>query len=176
MPHFLDNYKQLLARVDALCSTISSALEGQITCSAGCSSCCTSITVFPVEAAAMREMLANLPEQEAEEIRRHVSTHADGERCPLLFNHRCLLYEARPIICRTHGLPIIYTNDGRRSSDCCPLNLANTESLPGSQVIDLDKLNTLLVAVNSIYLSQSDDAESPERLTIAGVITSRQAI
>lgn len=171
MPHFLDNYKQLIARVDALCSTISSALDGQITCSAGCSSCCTSITVFPVEAAAMRETLANLPEQEAEDIRRHVSAHADGERCPLLFNHRCLLYEARPIICRTHGLPIIYTNDGRRSSDCCPLNLTNTESLPGSQVIDLDKLNTVLVAVNSIYLSQSDTTESPERLTIAGVIT-----
>lgn len=173
MPHLLENYKQLVARVDALCDVISSSLGGQITCSAGCSSCCTAITVFPVEAAAMRETLDSFPALKAEEIRRHVLEHADGERCPLLFQHHCLLYEARPIICRTHGLPIIYTNNGQRNSDCCPLNMNDTGSLSGSQVVDLDKLNTLLAAVNSIYLSHSDCTESPERLTIAEVITSQ---
>lgn len=170
MSHYLDNYKQLTARIDALCSEISAALGEQLTCSAGCSSCCTAITVFPVEAAAMREALDNLPEEQAEEIRRHVSEHADDERCPLLFRHRCLLYESRPIVCRTHGLPIVYTLDGERSSDCCPLNLTEAGSVSGSNVIDLDKLNTLLAAVNSIYLSQSDSTDSPERLTIAEVI------
>jgi uncharacterized protein len=171
MSHFLDNYKQLTSRVDALCNAIAATLGEQITCSAGCSSCCTSITIFPVEAAAMREALENLPDRQAEDIRRHISEHADDERCPLLLNHRCLLYEARPIICRTHGLPIIYTADGHCNSDCCPLNMTETESVSGSSVVDLDKLNTLLVAVNSIYLSQSDSAEFPERLTIAEVIT-----
>lgn len=171
MPHLLENYKQLVARVDALCDVISSSLGGQITCSAGCSSCCTAITVFPVEAAVMRETLDSFPALQAEEIRRHVLEHADGERCPLLLHHHCLLYDARPIICRTHGLPIIYTHNGQRNSDCCPLNMNETESLSGAQVVDLDKLNTLLAAVNSIYLSRSDGAESPERLTIAEVIT-----
>lgn len=170
MSHLLDNYKQLIARIDALCNSIAATLGEQITCSPGCSSCCTSITVFPVEAAAMRETLKKLPKQNAEEIRRHISEHAEDERCPLLFHNQCLLYEARPIICRTHGLPITYTSDGQRSSDCCPLNLTETESVSGSSVVDLDKLNTLLVAVNSIYLSQSGSTESPERLTIAETI------
>jgi Fe-S-cluster containining protein len=173
MSHFLDNYKQLTARVDALCDGIAASLGEQITCTSGCSSCCTSISVFPVEAAAIREALDKLPEFQADEISRHVSEHADDERCPLLLHHRCLLYEARPIICRTHGLPIVYTVEGRRSSDCCPLNLTDTESVSGSSVVDLDKLNTLLVAVNSIYLSQSDSAELPERFTIAEIITAR---
>jgi len=171
MVHRLDNYKQLTARVDALCNAIAASLGEQITCSEGCSSCCTSITVFPVEAAAMREALKSLPDNQAEEIRRHISEQAGKERCPLLLNHRCLLYEARPIICRTHGLPIIYTANGQRNSDCCPLNLTEAESVPGSSAVDIDKLNTLLVAVNSIYLSQSASIESPERLTIAEVIT-----
>jgi Fe-S-cluster containining protein len=174
MSHFLDNYTQLIARVNALCSTIATTLGEQITCSAGCSTCCTSITVFPVEAAAMRELLENLPKQQSNAIRRHVAEHAGEERCPLLFNHLCQLYEARPIICRTHGLPIIYTSDGQRNSDCCPLNLTETTSISGSSVVDLDKLNTLLVAVNSIYLSQTNNAESPERLTIADVITRQE--
>ena len=171
MSHFLDNYNQLVARVDALCAGITAAIGEQITCSAGCSSCCTAITVFPVEAAAIRNALEQMPEQQSDAIRRHVAEHAADERCPLLFQHRCLLYEVRPIICRTHGLPIIYTTDGQRSSDCCPLNMADIESVSGLHVIDLDKLNTLLVAVNSIYLSQTDSAESPERLAIAEVIT-----
>ncbi|NTW99744.1 MAG: YkgJ family cysteine cluster protein [Geobacteraceae bacterium] len=167
MSHFLDNYRQLTARVDALCNAIAAALGKQITCSAGCSSCCTSITVFPVEASAMRVALKSLPDREAEEIIRHVSEHAAGERCPLLHHHRCLLYEARPIICRTHGLPIIYTTDGQHSSDCCPHNLTEVESISGSSVVDIDKLNTLLVAVNSIYLSQTESTETDVRVTIA---------
>ena len=170
MPRLLENYQQLIARVDDLCTAIAAALGDQITCSAGCSSCCTSITIFPVEAAAMREALINLPDEKAEEIRRHVSEHADGERCPLLLHHRCLLYEARPIICRTHGLPIIYTSDGQRNSDCCPHNLTDLDFLPGTSVVDLDRLNTLLVAVNSIYLSQSCSAGSSGRFTISETI------
>lgn len=167
MSHSLDNYKQLTARVDALCHEIAATLGEQITCSAGCSSCCTSITIFPVEAAAMREALENLPDILAEKIRRHISEHAVDERCPLLLHHHCMLYDARPIICRTHGLPIVYTSDGQRNSDCCPLNLTEAETVSGSSVIDLDKLNTLLVAVNSIYLSQTETGEPELRMTIA---------
>lgn len=170
MPHLLDNYKQLLARTDALCGSIETALGDQITCSAGCSSCCTSITIFPVEAAALRNTLEALPEQEAESIRSHAAQNASGERCPLLSHHLCLLYSARPIICRTHGLPIIYTEEHQRKSDCCPLNMAAVESVSGSNVVDLDRLNTLLAAVNSHYLSQVEAVNYPERLTIAEAV------
>ena len=173
MSHVLENYKQLTTRVDALCNAIAAALEEQITCSEGCSSCCTSITVFPVEAAAMREALKNLPDRQGEEIRRHIAEHADDERCPLLLHHRCILYESRPIICRTHGLPIIYATDGQRSSDCCPLNLTETESVPGASVVDLDKLNTLLVAVNSIFMAQTESSETEVRVTIAEALVTR---
>ena len=52
--------------------------------------------------------------------------------------------------------------------DCCPLNMEQCESLPGSVVIDLDRLNSVLVAVNALYLSQIDTpADLPERLSIA---------
>ncbi|MDU0457655.1 MAG: YkgJ family cysteine cluster protein [Geobacteraceae bacterium] len=173
MSRLLENYRQLVARIDALCSAIEASLADQITCSEGCSSCCTAITLFPVEAAALRSALEELPEAEAEEIRQQIVQHNGSERCPLLSHHRCLLYRARPIICRTHGLPIIYTEDNLRKSDCCPLNLSEAGSVSGSSVIDLDKLNTLLVAVNSLYLSQSETEETGERLTIAEALTKR---
>lgn len=175
MRNLLENYRQLTERVDALCSSINKTLGDQITCSPGCSSCCTSISIFPVEAAALREALNSLPMQQSKDILRHVSAHADDERCPLLLNNLCSLYEARPVICRTHGLPIVYTADGRRSSDCCPLNMTDIESVSGSSVVDVDKLNTLLVAVNSIYLTQTDSASDSEaRISIAAALSQRQ--
>lgn len=119
----------------------------------------------------MREALEKLSKHQADEIRSYVSKHANDERCPLLKNEHCLLYETRPIICRTHGLPIIYKTDGHQSSDCCPLNLTDNKTLSGTSVVDLDKLNTLLVAVNSIFVSQTEAAETDLRITIAEAIT-----
>ena len=168
MENLLDNYYQMVARVDALCRGIQDVLSGQITCSEGCSSCCTAITLFPVEAAALNAALEALPDAQRAAIRRHVAAHAGGERCPLLGNHRCLLYAARPIICRTHGLPIVYTEGSERKVDCCPRNLGEGEQpLSGSAIIDLDRLNTLLVAVNALFLSHADTGDRPERLTIS---------
>jgi len=170
-----NTYRQLVARVNELCRGIEQALPGQITCSAGCSDCCTSITIFPVEAAALGQALASLPSGEAEAIRRHVAEHAARERCPLLSNQRCLLYAARPIICRSHGLPILFTEDDRQRIDCCPLNPLDVESLTGPRIIDLDKLNTLLVAINALFLRHSGTASDlPERLTIAQALLPRK--
>jgi Fe-S-cluster containining protein len=170
MEGILTNYRNLLARIDALCRGIREALDDQIVCAEGCSSCCTAITLFPVEAAGLAEALKELPEQTAEEIRRHVAEHAGGERCPLLRRHRCLLYGARPVICRTHGFPILYTEGEERRLDCCPLNMTEQESLSGSAIIDLDRLNTLLVAINALFVSKSGASGLPERVTIAEAI------
>lgn len=167
MQRLLDNYRQLVARVDNLCAGITRSLGERITCSEGCSGCCAAITIFPVEAAALKEALQALPPEEADEIRAHVAEHAGGDRCPLLSRDRCLLYRARPIICRTHGLPILFTEGETRRADCCPRNLTDGGPLSGSQVIDLDRLNQLLVAVNALYLKQSGAPGQPERLTIA---------
>lgn len=171
----LNNYRQLILRIDALCNGIAEALGEQITCSEGCSACCTAITLFPVEAAALATALDALPEGDAEKIRSHVAAHEEGERCPLLHLDRCLLYGARPIICRTHGLPIIYGTGQERRIDYCPRNLTDSESLPGSVIIDLDNLNALLVAVNSLFLSQCDAIDMPERITIAEALLKRTA-
>ena len=161
----------MVSRVDALCGEIQGLLSDQITCSEGCSSCCTAITLFPVEAAALHAALQGLPGGRRIAILKHVAEHAAGERCPLLKDHRCLLYAARPIICRTHGLPIVYSEGAERKSDCCPLNqIDRDQPLSGSAIIDLDRLNTLLVAVNALYLSQADVGDTPERLTIAAAL------
>jgi Fe-S-cluster containining protein len=171
MKNRLENYFQLVNRVDELCRNVEEVLREHIKCAAGCSSCCKAITLFPVEAAAIRMGVEALPEEEAEIVRRHAAEGGEGDTCPLLYDHRCLIYPFRPIICRTHGLPILFTDDGKRRVDYCPSNLQGCKSLPGSAVIDLDRLNALLVAVNSLFLSGDDSAADPaERVSIARAV------
>lgn len=174
MNNLLCNYQNLIVRIDALASGIVNQLQSSLTCHAGCSSCCTEITIFPVEAAALSAALDSLPLEEAAAIRKQVASNAGNKHCPLLLDERCLLYESRPVICRTHGLPILFTENNHQRLDCCPRNTLDCESLPGTAVIDLDRMNTLLVAVNSLFLKESGfNSESLQRVTIVEAVAGK---
>jgi hypothetical protein len=61
---------------------------------------------------------------------------------------------------------------GVKTVDCCPENFREMESLPGSAVIDLETLNSALVAVNALFVTKNDDEcfKGKDRFTIAAVI------
>ena len=64
-------------------------------------------------------------------------------------------------------MPIVTVQDGRRRADCCPLNFKTLSSLPGDAVISIERLNQMLVAVNSVFRSaNSANRALPERLTM----------
>lgn len=166
----LDNYLALVSRVDQLCAQTVSRFESHISCRRGCDACCRHLSVFAVEAAAIREALSALPEAEAELIRGKAELAAADAPCPLLEDGLCLLYEARPIICRTHGLPLLISRDGERAVDFCPENFQGLTGIPGSAVLDLDRLNETLAAINALYLQEFP---GPERLTLAEALTQK---
>lgn len=171
----LANYRQLLANVDSLCESIGHAFADAIACRPGCADCCRHITVLPVEAAALAAACAALPGGERAALRASAGKAAPDSPCPLLADGLCLLYHARPIICRTHGLPLLVTEGENRRVDHCPENFRSLPSLPGSAVIDLDRLNTALVAVNALYITHPSVAlpTGKERLTIAEALSLR---
>ena len=146
-------YRALLARVDQLCARIVAEFSDQLACRAGCAACCTLQGVLPVEAASLALAWRELPAAAAAVLSARVHAATGQERCPLLSDDRCPLYAARPIICRTHGLPLlIETADGTRV-DRCPLNFTGRASLPGTAVIHLERLNSALVAANRHFLA-----------------------
>lgn len=164
----LSNYYHLVEKVDDLCRRIETDFADQLACSAGCSACCRHISLCPVEAIALATALGSLPPNEAEEIRLKArSSHADGP-CPLLVDDRCALYRNRPIICRTHGLPVLTETDAGKTIDFCRLNFTGVDTLPGRAVVDLERLNTLLDSVNRLFEQQFfESSPTEERLTIA---------
>ena len=165
----LANYHRLLEKVDQLCEGITRLLGDALVCGPGCDSCCVAISVFPVEAAALLEAAAKLPPERYRQLKQQLESVADSEQCPLLFEGCCLLYQARPIICRTHGLPILLTDDGgQRRVDVCPHNCKEIEKLPGEALIDLERLNALLVSVNVLYLREFG-IKLPERIKLCSL-------
>jgi len=160
----LENYLNLLARVDELCAQTAQRFDSQISCRPGCDACCRHLSIFAVEAAALHRALGRLPGEDADFIRQAASAASPEAPCPLLHRGLCLLYQARPIICRTHGLPLLVNRDGTSGIDFCPENFRDTASIPGSAVIDLDRLNATLAAISTLYLVSFP---GPERLTIA---------
>jgi uncharacterized protein len=160
----LANYRGLLAEVDRISSALEARYDAHLECKPGCTSCCRhDLTVFEVEAASVRAALLNLPQEtqaiiieQAEGVR---ARKALGQRhtCPFLIDSRCSIYELRPVICRTQGLPLlIKTEDGTDAVDFCPVNF----SAPGAYgeldpqyLLPLDFINVKLALANITYCS-----------------------
>lgn len=149
----LNNYRNLLAKIDELCRGIETRLGDKITCHEGCSSCCTHLSLFPVEAEALAQALTEASEELCERIRNRART-ADAEQCPLLEQNRCLLYASRPVICRTHGLPVLLNEEGGGRVDLCRLNGQGLETLEPADILDLERLNALLSTINNLFVQQ----------------------
>ncbi|MBI9085710.1 MAG: YkgJ family cysteine cluster protein [Desulfobacterales bacterium] len=147
----LTNYLALRDRVDARCRAIQAIHAASIVCRKGCDACCRHLNLFPVEAAALALAMARLPEARASAIRLRIEKFGDDPGCPLLIDGGCALYKARPLICRTHGLPILMDRDGRLEVDVCPKNFKDT-TIDKDALIDLEALNTVLVAVNTLFV------------------------
>jgi hypothetical protein len=166
----LANYAALVTRVDQLCRTVTDRFAGVIACRPGCDRCCRHLTLFPVEAYALLAAAQQLTGPERARLRQRLMEPASAD-CPLLVDRRCLLYMARPIICRTHGLPLLMATDGSRRVDFCPDNFQGFTSLPGEAVIDLDRLNEALAAINALFVSQvKQPFLAKQRLSIAEIL------
>jgi Fe-S-cluster containining protein len=165
----LNNYRILVERVDALGQRIEAEFRAQIACRRGCDACCRHLSLFWVEGVALAQALDDLSEPVAERIRERARRAAADGPCPLLEAGACLLYAARPIICRTHGLPLLAGEGEARRIDYCPENFRDIDTLPAGAVIDLDRLNTTLAAINALFVSEAFCGRLPdrERLTIA---------
>ena len=96
----------------------------------------------------------DLPAPARVHLRDHLAGAAVGEACPLLENNLCPLYAARPIICRTHGLPLLIEDAAGTRVDRCPLNFAGYAALPGNAVIHLERLNAALIIINRQFIAR----------------------
>jgi Fe-S-cluster containining protein len=116
----VDWIERLHEAVDEVAAPIAQRHGERLRCRAGCHACCSDgITVFEIEAdriVAKHEALLENGEP-----------HAEGACAFLDGEGRCRIYEERPYVCRTQGLPLRWIeedDDGGayEARDICPLN------------------------------------------------------
>jgi Fe-S-cluster containining protein len=151
-------YRELTAKIDAFFARVRARHAADMRCGSGCDDCCrTRLTITGVEAEALRALVATMPPAAkarlAEVARRPFDERA--MRCAALDDDgRCLVYDGRPVVCRSHGVPIRFWGeaDGRRLPiiDACPKNFtAGPEHASPDCVLDQETLSAMLLAVDA---------------------------
>jgi hypothetical protein len=147
---------RLIAKLKAFEAKLLAACGPHIKCSKGCSACCILESVFPVEAWNIYSTI----------ISGGYSVRAPGRvrgRCVFLSGGECSIYECRPVICRTHGYPVMA--EGR--VDFCPENFKGLSSIDSGFILDLEPLNRALVSINRMFLDENrDEFFTPERIML----------
>jgi hypothetical protein len=114
--------EELHRLVDEAADEVAARHGDRLRCGHGCADCCVDdISVFEVEADRIRRHCADLL--------RGGSPHADGACAFLDDDGGCRVYEHRPYVCRTQGLPLrwleeLEPGDWVEYRDICPLNVS----------------------------------------------------
>jgi len=179
----LSEYQSLLGEVDELSSRLSIEHAADLRCRKGCSGCCTDLSVLPIEWCSIRSGLTGGREWLLERQPREAGV------CPFLVDRACGIYPLRPLICRTHGLPLAYRVEsydaaGKRLESeewqlCwCGLNFARftpetfRAAFPADSVVNMDELNRRLLELNRRFVASPEGKgfRPEKRLELAALL------
>jgi hypothetical protein len=161
----LAEYEELRSKVDAFADAARERSGAAMRCGRGCSACCAAdLTVSPVEAEAIRRALGALDGATRGAIRARADAPvtrpgASAADCVMLSREgACDVYPARPLVCRTQGLPLRYPRSVVPEASVmmrgstgdvtwCPLNFTDTPPRSAS-VLDAERVDQMLSLVN----------------------------
>ena len=157
--------------VDRLAAKLESRFAEHLVCGKGCYSCCVSLSVFPVEYYAILKDLDDSGRLKG------LYWHFEAA-CGLLDREGgCQIYPSRPVICRTHGLPVAFLDPEREEEgyfvDFCNRNFlsCDVDSLRWDEesVINLEELNRSLTRLNSRFLRETG-YRGPVRIPLRNLV------
>lgn len=162
-----DNHLSLLDMVDTHAARVTQTHAASFHCRKGCTACCRQdLAVTRVEAAFILGWLVQKGVPPHDPSRTPTDGHgffddlAGSVSCTFLTEGGgCGIYPVRPIICRSHGLPIRLP-DGR--VDTCPLNFTQSidqdyGDIPEVDLLDLDTLNERVILVELLFCEEEGE-------------------
>ena len=152
---FLEQITELISEVDSECRRLEELHSGLIVCKKGCSSCCMDFSIFPVEFFSIKEMLKG----------RKISINRDAPEgdCPMLVGGLCSIYEFRPFICRTHGLPLLSMGDDGWELTHCELNfISDTPDFDETNSLIHDRFNSRMFMLNREFIKTLKEVQYSE--------------
>jgi hypothetical protein len=139
------------SKVDDFFARVQARYGHDMQCTSGCSDCCVvRLTITTVEAREIHDFVADLSPTSRVGLAANVA--ASTTACAALDPAgRCLIYDARPIVCRSHGVPVRMRNPGALPVvEACHRNF--TEHGPAaadpSCILDQTTLSALVLAAD----------------------------
>lgn len=161
-------YRALADKVDAFVARVTDRHAAELRCAAGCATCChVRLSITTIEADAIAAWGATRPPDERAAIADAARTAAP-DRCPALDpDDRCRIYAARPLVCRSHGVPIRLRERGLPVVTACALNF----TARGPAAADPDCiLDQELVSTTLGVIERAAGADPARRHDLAGVL------
>ncbi len=154
----INKYRALRKKVDTLSSSLSRQHATHLQCKKGCDLCCMDYSILPVEFYSILEELKSRGFK-TEKLQLEGKNDKD---CIFLNDHACTIYESRPLICCTHGLPLLYANDdGEWELSTCELNFKDYdfENFSEKNTFPQDKFNSKLFLLNREFIAEFEGEE-----------------
>jgi hypothetical protein len=144
-------YTDVANKVDAFFERVAARHTRDMQCNSGCSDCCAvRLTVTGVEAQAIRDFVAGWSSSRRATLAANVAAAPAGRCAALDPGGRCLVYDARPLVCRSHGVPIRMTAVSLPVVQACSRNF--TERGPAAAdpdcILDQTTLSALTLAAD----------------------------
>ncbi len=156
-PRAIDALRRLHAAVDERASGLAARHRERLRCGRGCADCCVDdLRVHDVEAERIRRAHP--------ELLRDGEPHPPGACAFLDADRACRIYDDRPFVCRTQGLPLRWLEEDEGGEiherrDICPLNAE------GPALADLAEADCWLLGPTELELGriQADwaDGDTP---------------
>jgi hypothetical protein len=140
---------ELTDKVDAFFARVEERHPTDLQCRNGCHDCChVRLTITRVEASAIRDEISTWDRERRAALAANVAVSQD--RCAALGpDGRCMIYAARPIVCRSHGVPIRMRNPLPVIQSCFRNFTARGPAAADPDcILDQETISTLLLAVD----------------------------
>lgn len=153
----IEAYRKVRASIQQKCTYLHNKHEANLQCRKGCDSCCVNFNVLPLEFFSILSAIRHNPPALNE-------TH--DEQCIFLVDHRCQIYEHRPSICRSHGLPILNMDEEGEQWELsyCHLNFIKVDEdyFTLENGFKQDYYNSKLFLLNREFVQNYDLENFPE--------------
>lgn len=147
----MSRYHEIAAKVDAFFARVTERHKDDIECGSGCSDCCNvRLTVTGVEAGALRDEIAAWSADRRAALVDNLAAAAPDRCAALDPTGRCMVYAARPIVCRSHGAPIRMTERSLPVIEACFRNFTREGPAAAAPdcIADQTTLSTLVLAID----------------------------
>lgn len=144
-------YPELAAKVDAFFARVQARHGDEMACGSGCSHCChVQLSVTRLEADAIRKELETWSDAAKAALGANARAAAPDRCSALDANGRCLIYAARPIVCRSHGAPIRLRENSLPVVTSCRDNFVSRgpAAADADCILDQETLSAMVLAAD----------------------------